>query len=75
MANGTSQVMDLILAIQDAGEREALAELEPRERDLIALKFHGGLTNAEIGRVLGKSETNVGTLLHRTVTKLRKACL
>jgi RNA polymerase sigma-70 factor, ECF subfamily len=55
--------------------RAALAELEPRERDLIALKFHGGLTNAEIGRVLGKSETNVGTLLHRTVTKLRKACL
>jgi RNA polymerase sigma factor (sigma-70 family) len=58
-----------------AALRAALAELEPRERDLIALKFHGGLTNAEIGRVLGKSETNVGTLVHRTVTKLRKACL
>jgi RNA polymerase sigma factor (sigma-70 family) len=55
--------------------RAALAELEPRERDLIALKFHGGLTNSEIASVLDKSETNVGTLLHRTVTKLRKACL
>jgi RNA polymerase sigma-70 factor, ECF subfamily len=63
------------LTARRAGVRAALAELDPRERDLIALKFHGGLTNAEIARVLGKSETNVGTLLHRTVTKLRKACL
>lgn len=62
-------------AARRAVVRAALAELEPRERDLIALKFHGGLTNSEIARVLGKSETNVGTLLHRTVTKLRKACL
>jgi RNA polymerase sigma-70 factor (ECF subfamily) len=54
--------------------RAALLQLEPRERDLIALKFHGGLTNAEVARVLGTTETNAGTLLHRTVTKLRKAC-
>jgi RNA polymerase sigma-70 factor, ECF subfamily len=54
--------------------RSALAQLEPRERELIALKFHGGLSNAEIARVLGTSETNAGTLLHRAVTKLRKAC-
>jgi RNA polymerase sigma-70 factor (ECF subfamily) len=54
--------------------RVALATLEPRERDIIALKFHGGLTNAEIARVLGTSETNAGTILHRTLTKLRKAC-
>ena len=46
----------------------------PRERDLVALKFAGGLSNAEIARVLGTTESNVGTRLHRTVTKLRKAC-
>jgi RNA polymerase sigma-70 factor, ECF subfamily len=54
--------------------RAALAELDPRERDLIALKFAGGLSNAEIARVLGMSESNAGTRLHRTVEKLRKAC-
>ncbi len=52
----------------------ALAALTPRERELIALKFHAGLSNPEIVRVLGVSESNAGTLLHRTITKLRKAC-
>jgi RNA polymerase sigma-70 factor, ECF subfamily len=52
----------------------ALRELDPREREIVALKFAGGLTNAELGRVLGVSESNAGTLLHRAVTKLRKAC-
>jgi RNA polymerase sigma-70 factor (ECF subfamily) len=52
----------------------AIAALPPRERELIALKFHAGLSNSEIARVLGVSESNAGTLLHRTITKLRKAC-
>jgi RNA polymerase sigma factor (sigma-70 family) len=54
--------------------RSALDSLTPRERDLIALKFHAGLGNQELARVLATSETNVGTLLHRTIQKLRKAC-
>lgn len=54
--------------------RAALAALTPRERELIALKFHAGLSNAELARVLGVSESNAGTLLHRTMQQLRKAC-
>ena len=54
--------------------RAALAGLTPRERELIALKFHAGLSNPDIARVLGVSESNAGTLLHRTITKLRRAC-
>jgi len=54
--------------------RTALDRLAPRERELVALKFHAGLTHAEIARVLGLSESNAGTLLHRTLAKLRKAC-
>ena len=54
--------------------REALAGLDGAERDLVALKFMGGLSNAEIARVLGLSESNAGTKLHRTLTKLREAC-
>ena len=48
--------------------RAALDGLAPRERELVALKFHAGLTNAEIARVLGVSESNAGTLLHRSFT-------
>jgi RNA polymerase sigma-70 factor, ECF subfamily len=52
----------------------ALERLEPHERELIALKFFAGLANAEIAQVLGLSESNVGTKLHRAMTKLREAC-
>jgi RNA polymerase sigma-70 factor (ECF subfamily) len=54
--------------------RSALTGLDPRERELIALKFHAGLSNAEIAEVLGVSESNAGTRLHRAVKKLREAC-
>jgi RNA polymerase sigma factor (sigma-70 family) len=54
--------------------RAALATLEPRDRDLISLKFQAGLSNVEIGRVLAMSESNVGTKLHRAMEKLRRAC-
>jgi RNA polymerase sigma-70 factor, ECF subfamily len=62
------------LSLRRAAVRAALAELSGPERDLVALKFVGGLSNAEIGRVLGVSESNAGTRLHRAITKLREAC-
>jgi RNA polymerase sigma-70 factor (ECF subfamily) len=54
--------------------RAALGALDPRDRELVALKFQAGLSNAEIARVLATSESNVGTRLHRTMEKLRRAC-
>jgi RNA polymerase sigma factor (sigma-70 family) len=54
--------------------RAALAALEPRDRELIALKFHAGLSNVEIARVLGISPSNAGTRVHRALTRLREAC-
>jgi RNA polymerase sigma factor (sigma-70 family) len=62
------------LALRRETVRAALAQLDARERELVALKFMAGLSNAEIARVLGVSESNVGTRLHRTVNKLREAC-
>jgi RNA polymerase sigma-70 factor (ECF subfamily) len=50
-----------------------LAELPARERELVALKYGADLTNREVARLTGLSESNVGTLLHRTVHKLRRA--
>lgn len=66
----------------DAGEvalrrtvvRSALAQLTAREREIVALKFHAGMSNAELARVLGVSDSNAGTLLYRVLEKLRKAC-
>ncbi len=52
----------------------ALAALNPRERELVLLKFHGQLSNAELARALGISETNAATRLHRALTRLRGAC-
>jgi RNA polymerase sigma-70 factor (ECF subfamily) len=72
---------DSLIAVDDTDEllrrsvvRTALASLEPRDRELITLKFHAGLGNAEIGRVLGISESNAGTRLNRAVNRLREAC-
>jgi RNA polymerase sigma factor (sigma-70 family) len=62
------------LAARRSTVRAALAALPARDRELVALKFHGGLSNAELAAVLGTSESNAGTRVHRAVTKLRKAC-
>ena len=62
------------LALRRAAVRAALDALPARDRELVALKFHGGLTNAELAAVLGTSESNAGTRLHRAITKLREAC-
>jgi RNA polymerase sigma factor (sigma-70 family) len=62
------------VALRRTAVRSAVAELNGREREIVALKFHAGLSNGEIGRVLGLSETAAGTLLYRTMEKLRRAC-
>lgn len=48
-----------------------LEQLDPRERELIALKYGAELPHREIARLTGLSESNVGTTLHRLVRKLR----
>jgi RNA polymerase sigma-70 factor, ECF subfamily len=48
-----------------------LRELPDRERELIALKYGGEVTNRDIARITGLSESNVGTILHRSVQGLR----
>jgi RNA polymerase sigma-70 factor (ECF subfamily) len=62
------------VALRRTAVRQALGTLPAREREVIALKFHAGLANTELARVLGISESAAGTLLYRTMEKLRKAC-
>jgi RNA polymerase sigma-70 factor (ECF subfamily) len=62
--------------VEMQAEYERLASilriLSERERLLISLKYGAELNNREIARHTGLSESNVGTILFRTVKKLRK---
>jgi RNA polymerase sigma-70 factor (ECF subfamily) len=49
-----------------------LSALPDRERELISLKYGAGLTNRALARVTGLGESNVGTILHRTIAGLRE---
>jgi len=51
--------------------RALIPTLPVRERELLALKYGAGANNREIANVTGLSESNVGTILHRTVQLLR----
>lgn len=48
-----------------------LARRTDEERELLALKYGAEFTNREIARLTGLSESNVGTILHRSVRALR----
>ena len=62
------------VALRRSVVRAALAGLSARERELVALKYFAGLDNSEIADVLGISESNAGTRLHRVIEKLREEC-
>jgi RNA polymerase sigma-70 factor (ECF subfamily) len=57
-----------------AAVRDALSALVLREREVVLLKFHGQLSNSELAKALGVSESNAGTRLHRALTRLREEC-
>jgi RNA polymerase sigma-70 factor (ECF subfamily) len=50
---------------------ELTANLPERERELLALKYGAAISNRLIAQLTGLSESNVGTILSRTVEKLR----
>jgi RNA polymerase sigma-70 factor (ECF subfamily) len=60
---------------EKAAEHEALLGLIRRlpeeKQQVIILKFAEGLSNAEIGEILGRSEGAVKSLYHRTLLQLR----
>ena len=56
----------------DVGRLGALmAALPERDRELLSLKYGAGMTNRAIARITGLTESNVGTILHRAVDKIR----
>ncbi|MGQ9493241.1 MAG: sigma-70 family RNA polymerase sigma factor [Anaerolineae bacterium] len=63
-------------AMQSEEERRALLDairrLPAERQQLLILKFSAGLTNAQIGQVMGRSEGAVKSLYHRTLLALRQ---
>lgn len=57
----------------DAGFlRDAIQELDPKRQELLVLKFTEGLSNAQIGKIMGRSEGAIKSLYHRTLLQLRR---
>ena len=51
--------------------RQFVSHLNKREQEAIVLKYSNGMSNREIGEVLNLTESNVGSILCRTIRKLR----
>jgi RNA polymerase sigma factor (sigma-70 family) len=51
--------------------RNLINTLNPREKKIVMMKFYEGMTNIEIAEVMKISETNVSTIVYRTMGKLR----
>lgn len=49
-----------------------IEELPDKHREVVALRFAGGLSYREIAGVTGLSETNVGFILHTALKTLKK---
>ena len=61
----------------DAGElraalRRALGRLGPQPAEIFALRFFEGLSNQEIGRMLGMSRVLVAVIIHRARQQLQR---
>lgn len=51
---------------------EALAALDDEPREIVSLKFFGGLTNRAIAALTGLTESNVAVILFRAVRRMRR---
>ena len=61
----------------DAGElkaalRRALGRLGPQSAEIFSLRFFEGLSNQEIGRMLGMSRVLVAVIVHRARQQLQR---
>jgi len=53
--------------------QQFVAQLNKREQEAIVLKYSNGMSNREIAKILNLTESNVGSILCRTIAKLRKS--
>ena len=61
-----------VLNTRDEELRSAIATLASDQREVVLLRFNGGLRNKEIAEIMGRSEGAVKLLTFRALTNLRK---
>ena len=71
-AGHTSPQVQAEVKEQSEALRRAIRRLSPDRQQLLILKFSEGLSNAEIGRIMGKSEGAIKSLYHRTLLALQE---
>lgn len=62
---------EMALVLTREALRPALDALEPRQRQIIVMRFFGQRTQSEIGEALGISQVQVSRILTRTLSQLR----
>jgi RNA polymerase sporulation-specific sigma factor len=65
--NNDNDMIDTILL------KELIQKLDPKERQLIMLRFYSDKTQMEIADILGVSQVQVSRLITKTLEKLRKS--
>lgn len=60
------------IAFETSALEQVLGELKDRERKIIYMKFFDGYSNKVIAERLSISESNVGTIVHRGLQKLKQ---
>lgn len=73
LSDGHSAQQARELQIKQTGKflQEALAELKPRDRELVTLRYFGGLQVKEISDILDIPMGSVGVFLSRSLEKIR----
>ncbi|MGD9567743.1 MAG: RNA polymerase sigma factor [Sedimentibacter sp.] len=67
-----TNVEDYIVENETKADLQSLLnDLDERQHNIITLKYYGELSNKEISKILNISETNVSTILNRTIKKLK----
>ena len=61
----------LVVSQEMEGLLSRIRKLPPDRQQLVILKFVEGMSNAEIGTIMGRSEGAVKSLYHRTLLSLR----
>jgi len=51
--------------------QSCISQLDGREQEIVSLKFGAEMTNRQIAKMTGLSESNVGIIVYRAVRKLR----
>lgn len=70
-----AQACEVEVAVDPVEERraqvlEALKRLHPREQQVVLLRLEEGLSYARIAEITGRSQGNVGNILHHAILKL-----